>query len=725
MAGLLVGSVQAAPAVQWRFPEYPRRAIFQVPVAAGTGLVLRVDREGGMPVSREGFLACGPDGSVLPLGVIHAEADEVILAMEAPRSKGFQGEVYYGASPTNGPVTSPETDAEADPLAVGIMRLGGRAIPNSWERLRYLIKVPLGQIKTPFLAAGFEGIAEAMDQGAAPAGTPGKPERKRDKGGVQLATVRSFLLCPRGGTYRFAVDCRDAGFVLVDGDLVATWPGEHASGAWQVGGPVSLKPGVHRVEVFNAYDGGDPYLRVGWVQSGGQEIVSLAAPDLVAPFEAMEVREERLGRTIQPGFVATPVRAYTFRGNPADFVEVSFRNITQDWVGSKVTARWKFGDGTRSEEKEPVHVFAAADLFKVSLEVRDELGFVAACSDSVDCRQVPPEEYAVSCDMTGIPAVCFERDTMAPFLRVQGAGPAGSVFEVSWEVRFRSGVAEKGQRTVTQQGLTQLIPLAPVAVRDLESLNWQVSHHQVRLGGERIRFMRPPFATLPDRIEGDRLYDAGGTRLVLIPEEGRATFRQAAPTSVRRFGKLVCVDDSLAVAGLVEAGGDAFDRILARLLKGRMEAVRYAALPGWDQFPGAFGPVRKLIDVPAALRLERADVAILSIGLQDMLVTKDVDHFERMAAALSDVVAASMKIRTVWVTPPPYPSDPDRSRVFAAVIRRIAEARGIPVADLYTAFRCASDRRHVFFSANPLVLSEQGQRLAGQEIVRVLMEEPK
>jgi lysophospholipase L1-like esterase len=156
-----------------------------------------------------------------------------------------------------------------------------------------------------------------------------------------------------------------------------------------------------------------------------------------------------------------------------------------------------------------------------------------------------------------------------------------------------------------------------------------------------------------------------------------------------------------------------------------MEAVRYAALPGWDQFPGAFGPVRKLIDVPAALRLERADVAILSIGLQDMLVTKDVDHFERMAAALSDVVAASMKIRTVWVTPPPYPSDPDRSRVFAAVIRRIAEARGIPVADLYTAFRCASDRRHVFFSANPLVLSEQGQRLAGQEIVRVLMEEPK
>jgi hypothetical protein len=230
---------------------------------------------------------------------------------------------------------------------------------------------------------------------------------------------------------------------------------------------------------------------------------------------------------------------------------------------------------------------------------------------------------------------------------------------------------------------------------------------------------------LPARIEGDRLYDAAGTRLVLVPEEGVSSFRQPTPAPVpaRRLGRLVCVDDSLGVAGFVEPGAEPFDRILARLLEGRMEDVRYAPLPEWSQFPDSYGPLRTLVDVPVALIRERADVAILSIGLRDILELKDVERFERQAAALSDLVAVSMKIRTVWVTPPPYPSAPERSRVFAAAIRRVAEARGIPVADLFTAFRCATDSRHVFFQDNPLMLSDPGHKLVGQQIVRALMGE--
>jgi hypothetical protein len=133
--------------------------------------------------------------------------------------------------------------------------------------------------------------------------------------------------------------------------------------------------------------------------------------------------------------------------------------------------------------------------------------------------------------------------------------------------------------------------------------------------------------------------------------------------------------------------------------------------------------LRKQVDVPAALRRERADVAILSIGVLDMLALENIDAFERQVAALSDVVTLAMNIPVVWVTPPPYSSDPERSRAFAAVIRRIAKTRGIPVADLFTTFRCAADGRHVFFERNPLVLSEQGHRLAGQQIVRALVGE--
>ena len=47
------------------------------------------------------------------------------------------------------------------------------------------------------------------------------------------------MLCPVPGVYRFAIDCRDAGFLFVDGDMAASWPGEHSAGHWQAARPRS------------------------------------------------------------------------------------------------------------------------------------------------------------------------------------------------------------------------------------------------------------------------------------------------------------------------------------------------------------------------------------------------------------------------------------------------------------------------------------------------------
>ncbi len=714
---ILAGTGLALPAVEWRFPAYPLRTVFKVTSAARTNLILRVDRVGTMPVTQDGFLACSPGGVPLPLRVVSADLEEVVLAIEAPGFGSRPCAVYYGARVPGEPVKSPEAGADLFPLAVGFMPLRGLAIPTSWDRLRHMLKSPLGQIATPQRVAGFTEIDEALPD------SRGKRTRRAHGAGVRLALVRSFLLCPGAGSYRFAVDCLDAGFVVVDGELAASWPGEHEPGEWQLGPPLSLKAGVHRLEIYNVFEGREPALRVGWLRPGRKEIQLLGAPDLIASCEAMETRAERMDRTLQPGFVATPVQAYSFRGDPNVFVAVQFRNITENWIAPAMESRWRFGDGTHLTEQNPRHVYVAADVFKASLEVRDALGFVAGSSDSVDCRQIQPEEFAVSFDMTGLPAVCFSKDKVAPFLRLQGLCPTQVAFEVSLEIHRRSGVSENVHRTVSLRGTPELVPLTPVAGGEVESLRWRVSHQRIELSGELIRFLRPPFNVLPARIEGDRLYDAQGVRLVLVPEEGVSAFRQTPQAPVRRLGRLVCVDDSLAVAGFVDSGTEPFDRILSRLLVGRVEDVRHAPLPEWGQFEDSHGPLRKLVDVSAALRRERADVAILSIGLRDILELKDVDSFERQAAALSDLVAGSMKIRTVWVTPPPYPSAPDRSRTFAAAIRRVAEARGIPVADLFTAFRCAADSRHVFFQDNPLVLSDLGHRLVGQQIARALMGE--
>ena len=727
MMGLLAGQVLALPALEWRFPSFPLRTVFRVPDAAHTNVMLRVDRVGNMPVTPDGFLACDPYGVPFPVSVVHAEGREVVLLLEAHRSGAGSFAVYYGGKRPDRDL-APVQDAVVDqtPLAVGFSPLKGRAIPNSWERLRHMLKASPGQVKTPYQVSGFDDITSAMNQEDSDWESRTKGETRRrgtTKSAMRVVTLRSYLLCHSGGTYHFAVDCRDAGFVVVDGELVAAWPGEHEPGSWQLGAPVPLTAGVHRVEVFNAFQGGQPKLRVGWSTPGRQEITALSKTDLIASCEAMDTRAERMNRTLQPGFVATLLQSYAFRGHPAVFQAVRFDNITENWITPRMESHWRFGDGTQSEERNPVHIYRSDDIFKASLEVRDELGFVAGCSKTVDCRQVRTEEYAVSFEMTGLPAVCFGRDKVAPSLRMEGVGPTNVTLDVNWEFRRRSGVQEQGTRQLAPGGQPQWIHLPSVAAGELESLNWTVRHRQTALGGERIRFVHPPFTAIPARIVGDRIFDAKGTRLVLVPDEGLVATRNETPVLSGRPRRLVCVDDSLAIPGLKAAGCESFDRILARLLTGRVGDVRYAELPGWDQFPESYGPLRKLVDVPAALNRERADIAILSIGLPDILAAKDVDIFECQAAALTDVVASSTKRRTVWVTPPPYPSAPVRSRAFAAAIRRVAKSRGIPVADLYTAFLCVTDSRHVFFQENPLVLSEAGHRLAGQQIVRALMGE--
>ena len=722
IALLLAWPGQSAPAVAWRFPNFPLRTLFRAPDGARTNVMLKINRVGNMPVARDGFLACAPDGSLLPLSLLHVDGDEVVLALEVPRSGAANYAVYYGGSSSNVPMTSPEAVTEKTPLSFGYMSSPGRAIPTSWERLRYMIKSPLSQLRTPYRLTGFDEINQEMERVEAEKDAKSEKKGARPKPGIRLAAIRSFLLCPREGVYQFAMNCLDAGFVVVDGELVVLWPGEHQPGTWKLGAPLSLKAGVHRLEVYNVFGGGKAKLQVGWLPPWLKTITPVAVPALIASCEAMEAKAECVNRTLQPGFVATPLQAYSFRGDPDVFVSVRFKNNTENWITPEMVSRWQFGDGTESSETNPVHVYKAADVFKASLEVRDALGFVASCSESVDCRQIEAEEYAVSSDLSGLPAVCFGRDQVVPVLRIKGVVPTNVVLDINWEFTLRSGVTEQCHREIVPKNQAQFIQLAPAAASELVSLRWSISHRKSRLGGELIRFERSPFDVRPTRIEGERLYAADGTRLVLV-SNGGGDFRQDTLSMRQNFGRLVCADDSLAVSGLVPPGLESFDRILARLLKGRMDEVHYGALPAWNQFPESYGSLRKLVDVPAVLQKERADVAILSIGLQDILEVKEVEGFERQAAALSDMVATLLKVRMVWVTPPPYPSAPERSRSFAAAIRRVAEARGIPVADLFTAFSCVTDSRHVFFQENPLMLSDQGQRLAGQQIARALVGE--
>jgi hypothetical protein len=134
----------------------------------------------------------------------------------------------------------------------------------------------------------------------------------------------------------------------------------------------------------------------------------------------------------------------------------------------------------------------------------------------------------------------------------------------------------------------------------------------------------------------------------------------------------------------------------------------------------AYGPLVKLVSVPAAIGPE-ADVAVLSVCLGDLLARRDPEVFEREAAALSDLLAGARNCPVLWVTPPPFPSMPGRTRPYAAAVKRVAAARLIPVADLFTAFKSrGAGMQDLFLGDNP-ALSGRGHELAARVIARALL----
>jgi len=711
---LAAGLATGGPLPEWRQPAFPLRQVFSPPGDVQTNVILKLPRTGGLPVTRQAFYACTKSGEPLPFRLMHTDSDEAVLLVGVTSPvyrRPFL--VYYGSKgPAEGAVC-PEAAPDPTPVAGGLFRLQSRALPTSWERLRHMM-LSLRTERLRSQVRSFSDLDEipSFDE-------EHRGEGRRNRRSLKIAALRSFLLAPTEGVYRFSIDCVDAGFVLVDRELAADWPGAHTAGEWHTGVPVFLKAGVHRIDVYNAFDMPLPRLRVGWIPPGRKDVVALPPQNLVGSGEAMETRTERLDQTLQPAFAATPLKAYSFRGHEAVFVPVEFRNNTANWIDNAMSCRWNFGDSVRGAGESVIHTYKAADLFKAGLEVRDPLGFVAACSAPVDCRQEEPEEYAVAFDFVGLPAVCYARDRLAPYLRVKGDVPGSVEITADWDWVARKGAAEKRHQDCAPRGQPVLVPLGHAAPADLASIRWRVTHAGVTLAEGTIRFVTPPFKNVPARVMGDGLYDEAGNRLVLVPDETGGRWSQAP--LARRLGPVVCVDDSLALPGSTEGDSpEPFHDVLTRLLTGVAENVRFAPLPEWMETPESYGPLREFIDVPTAVGA-KTSVVVLSVGLRDLLIPVDDATFERQAAALSDLVGATRKVSVVWVTPPPYPSADERSRRYAAIIRRVAATRGIPVADLYTAFRCVEGNWHTLFRANPLELSETGQRLAAQQMARALV----
>lgn len=705
------------PLPAWAFADYPYRALFVVPKEAGASLLVNVPSESAKGWSA--FAACDQAGVRLGHRLIHADAATTAVLVDlGGRSPAQRFSLYCGdAAAVPGGVPAWGSINDTAPINMDVHRPGGQSVPNTWEKMFYLYRMAPKPAESSHVPS-FGDISVFAYDGAPRRG------RRQPRTSNWLLRLQTYILCPETGSYRFALDSEDACYLVIEGSVAAARLADSGEGKWSRGAPVALRKGVHLLQVF-AFSDNRTNLRLGWATPGGQTITEVPATALVTACAAADVRGEHKRRTLQPAFSYEVRQEYSVRGRPDAFIPVLFKNTSADWTSDTMTARWTFDDGTTGEGDTYLHVFTGKGLHKATLEVRDDLGFVATCEQTIDCRLLLPREYAVDISVANLPAVCYPSDEVEPGLRLSGQLPAETgMLQVSWTVTDAAGARTTGGREVT------LVPDAPArltlgkfAAGRIATVSWQVQHRRGTLGAGTIRFLKPPFAALPARIEGDRLYDAAGVQLILVPSPEPTRLVQGRIPTRKALGKLTCIDDFLAIPGLPgRASLVTFDQVLARLVGGpNRPAIKYAPLAPWEQFPNAYGPLVKLQQVPAAIDAS-TDVAILHIGMADYLEHKDPEVFERQLAALCDLILGSLKCPIVLVTPPPYPPNPADIRPYAAAIRRVATVRQIPVADLFTAFQgMPGTLPRSFFSGSSMTLSQSGQNLAAQVIAKALL----
>ena len=187
-----------------------------------------------------------------------------------------------------------------------------------------------------------------------------------------ISIYRGYLICPSSGKYGFATASDDASFLLIDGKLVAQYPGVHDIQGGQRAehrGEINLAAGKHRIEYYHVQFGGGSRTLAAWKKPGDKkyEVIPESAFPRLLPTQVG--RLESAQNPVVADFQPTQKGAIFLGDN--QFTEISFANQSS---GNGLSFRWQFGDGTESTEANPSHISCSLGQRQVILTVQDQQG---------------------------------------------------------------------------------------------------------------------------------------------------------------------------------------------------------------------------------------------------------------------------------------------------------------------------------------------------------------
>lgn len=309
----------------------------------------------------------GPEGEALPFGVIHSRPEgRYLLSFRAASTEGFHG-VYFG----NSAAGAVENGAPSEGLVLETLAIPRGVGAGDWQQARQAI----ARASEVYGADFVPNVWHAQN--------PFGPQEN------YIAIYRGYLRCPRQGEYGFATVSDHSSFLLVEDELVASWPGPH--NIWQGrrgehSGRIVLPQGRHRFTYIHFAFGQARRCAAAWMPPG-QDWWRIIPPGAFGmPAEASVIECEQLGHALCADFAWSP-DSYLEVGK-AQLVKLRFESTSTATDSIVADYRWQFGDGQSASGWRAEHVYLTPGRRSVSLQVSTQDGRSASCAKSIEVAPI-------------------------------------------------------------------------------------------------------------------------------------------------------------------------------------------------------------------------------------------------------------------------------------------------------------------------------------------------
>ena len=183
-----------------------------------------------------------------------------------------------------------------------------------------------------------------------------------------ISVYDGFMECPKAGIYKFATMSDDGSFLLVDGELVAEWPGQghniDEARHGEKNGQKNLTAGRHAFRYVGlAFDGARRMAAV-WMLPGSSSWEIIPPSAFPSVFAAPVLATEDSARPICAAFGMEELQ-YLECAN-ARMIAVQFTSESGAQSVELTQWFWEFGDGLISRERDPIHVYMLPGRYQVT-----------------------------------------------------------------------------------------------------------------------------------------------------------------------------------------------------------------------------------------------------------------------------------------------------------------------------------------------------------------------